>query len=79
MRRGALAGILALLLVAALAAQQRPVPSTTTASAGAASLSLPTETTLPSANRIEACCSSGPAAVRIVAFRIRTGGAGGRR
>ena len=57
---------------------KRPVPSTTTASAGALILSVPTETTLPSANRIEACCISGPAAVRIVAFRINTGGAAGR-
>src|SRR5579883_719797 len=43
-----------------------PVPSITTASAGAA-ICEPTATTLPSRIRSEASCSAGPAAVRIVA------------
>src|SRR4051794_29412451 len=56
-----------------------PVPSITVAPGGAgAAVSLSTETILPSAKSSDARESSGPAAVRIVAFRIRTGGAAGR-
>jgi hypothetical protein len=50
-----------------------PVPSTTTASAGAV-VSAPTATINPSLKYTEACCISGPAAVRTVALRMKTGG-----
>ncbi len=46
-----------------------PVPSITTASAGA-SIDVPTETIFPSRSRIDAFCIVGPAAVMIVALRI---------
>lgn len=46
-----------------------PVPSITTASAGAVT-EVPTATILPSRSRIEAFCIVGPAAVIIVAFLI---------
>src|SRR5439155_391167 len=52
-----------------------PVPSTTTASAGACTVA-PTATMRPSLNRIEPLAISCPAAVRIVALRISTGGLG---
>ena len=46
-----------------------PVPSITTASAGAL-IDVPTDTIFPSRNRIDAFCIVGPAAVIIVALRI---------
>src|SRR5690348_18005015 len=54
-----------------------PVPSTTTASAGAVTAA-PTATIRPSLNRIEPLAISSPAAVMIVAFLITTGGLGCR-
>src|SRR6266513_1377258 len=50
-----------------------PVPSTTTASAGASTF-VPTATIRPSLSRIEPLGISGPVAVMIVALRITTGG-----
>ncbi len=50
-----------------------PVPSTTTASAGASTFA-PTATIRPSLSRIEPLAISCPVAVMIVALRITTGG-----
>src|SRR6266542_5673280 len=50
-----------------------PVPSTTTASAGASTVA-PTATMRPSRSRIDPPAISWPVAVMIVALRINTGG-----
>jgi hypothetical protein len=55
-----------------------PVPSTTTASAGASTV-VPTATMRPSRNRIDPPWISCPVAVMIVALRITTAGFGRRR